>query len=86
VLAAARRHGKAVEINASPHRLDLSDVHARRAAELGVLVSIDTDAHRVGDLGNMELGVGTARRGWIRPDQVVNAWPLKKLLAWARRR
>jgi len=84
VLATARTHGKAVEINASPWRLDLKDVHARRARELGVRVSVDTDTHYLSELDHMALGVATARRAWIPPDLVVNTWPLERLLAWAR--
>ena len=84
VFRAAKRHGKAMEINASPRRLDLNDVHARRAAELGVLVAINTDAHRLAHLENVELGVATARRAWIEPAQAINTWPLEKLLDWAR--
>ena len=84
VLRTARRHGKAVEINAYPDRLDLSDVHARRAHELGVLVVVSTDAHMLDHLGWMELGVATARRGWTETRQVVNTWPPQKLLAWLR--
>ena len=84
VLRTARRHGKAVEINAYPDRLDLNDVHARRAHELGVLVAVSTDAHMLDHLGWMELGVATARRGWTETRQVVNTWPPQKLLAWLR--
>ena len=84
VLRTARRHGKAVEINAYPDRLDLSDVHARRAHELDVMVAISTDTHMLDHLGWMELGVATARRGWTETRQVVNTWPLPKLLAWLR--
>ena len=85
VFAAARAHGKAVEINASPERLDLNDVHARRATELGVSVAISTDTHWLENLDNLELGLGIARRAWIGPAQVVNALPLADLLAWAHR-
>jgi DNA polymerase (family 10) len=85
ILAAARRHGKAVEINSSPERLDLKDTHARRAAELGVPVAIDTDTHYLSELDHVDLGIGVARRAWIGPDNVVNAWPLDELLAWAHR-
>ncbi len=85
VLATAARYGKAVEINASPQRLDLNDAHARRARELGVLIAIDTDEHVLAHLDNMPLGVGTARRAWIEKRQVVNTWPAAKLLAWAQR-
>jgi DNA polymerase (family 10) len=84
VLAAAREHGKAVEINASPERLDLGDVPARRAATLGVPVAISTDTHSLAELDNVDLGVGVARRAWIEPAQVLNTRPLEALLAWAR--
>jgi DNA polymerase (family X) len=84
VLAAAREHGKAVEINASPERLDLSDVHARRAGALGVPVAISTDTHYLRELDNVDLGVAVARRAWLGPEQVLNTRPLASLLAWAR--
>ena len=84
VLRTARRHGKAVEINAYPDRLDLNDIHARRAHELDVLVAVSTDTHMLDHLGWMEVGVATARRGWTETRQVVNTWPAPKLLAWLR--
>jgi DNA polymerase (family 10) len=83
VLATARRHGKAVEINCSPERLDLNDVHARRAAELGVPIAISTDTHYLDELDHLDLGLGVARRAWIGPEQVLNTRPLDDLLAWA---
>jgi DNA polymerase (family 10) len=85
VFAAARAHGKAIEINASPERLDMSDVHARRAAELGIPVPISTDTHYLSELDWTELGCAVARRAWIGPDQVLNTRPLEELLAWTRR-
>ena len=85
VFGAARQHGKAVEINASPDRLDLADVHARRAADLGVPVAVSTDTHYLSNLDNLELGLGVARRAWIGPAQVLNARPLDDLLAWRSR-
>jgi DNA polymerase (family 10) len=85
VFAAARRHGKAVEINSSPERLDLADVHARRAAELGVPIAVSTDTHYLRDLDHLELGVGMARRAWLTPDAVLNTRPLAELLTWTRR-
>jgi DNA polymerase (family 10) len=84
VFAAAREHGKALEINASPERLDLADVHARRAAEQGIPVSISTDTHSLAHLDNLPLGVGVARRAWIGPAAVLNTRPVDDLLAWAR--
>ena len=85
VLDTARRHDKALEINAYPTRLDLTDVQARRAHERGVLLAIDTDTHTLDHLGFMELGVLTARRAWVGPAGVVNTWPAKKLGTWAER-
>ena len=82
VLDVAKRHRKALEINAYPTRLDLNAVQARRAHERGVLLAIDTDAHLLDHLASMELGVTTARRGWVAPAGVVNTWPAKKLRAW----
>jgi len=85
VFAAAKQHGKAVEINAQPSRLDLNDHHARRAKELGVKISIDTDTHFLDQLENMALGVATARRAWITKADVINTMPLGKLLTWAHK-
>ena len=82
VLRAAKAHGKAVELNAYPDRLDLCDTHARRARELGVLLAIGTDTHVLDHLGHMELGVATARRGWVEASGVINTWPAKTLRAW----
>ncbi len=85
VFAAARQNGKAVEINAQPSRLDLNDHHARRAKELGVMLSIDTDTHFLDQLDNMALGVATARRAWLGKSDVINTMPLSKLLSWAQK-
>lgn len=85
VLRAAKRHGKAVEINGYPDRLDLGDVHARRARDLGVLLAVNTDTHMLDHLGYMELGVATARRGWVEASSVINTWPADKLRAWLQR-
>ena len=86
VLEAAAELGVAVEINAQPDRLDLSDVHAMRARELGVMISIDTDAHSVGDLRYITYGVSQARRAWLEKRNVVNAMPLARLRKWLAKR
>jgi DNA polymerase (family 10) len=86
VIEAAVRHRVALEINASPQRLDLSDAHARLAQERGALITINTDAHRVSHLDFMQYGVMTARRGWIRPETVINTWELPRLQQWLRER
>jgi DNA polymerase (family 10) len=82
VLTAARAAGTAVEINASPSRLDLNDLHARRAKDLGIPIAINTDAHTIGQLDHMRFGVSVARRGWLTPGEVLNTWPEKQLLSW----
>ncbi len=84
VFAAAKAHGKALEINASPERLDLNDVHARRGAELGIPLTISTDTHYLPELDNLDLGIAIARRAWVGPTQVINTRSLAELLAWAR--
>lgn len=85
VFAAAKQYGKALEINAQPSRLDLNDHHARRAKELGVRLAISTDTHSLDQLDNMSLGIATARRAWIEKSDVINTWPLDRLLAWTHK-
>lgn len=72
VIEAAADRGCALELNANPNRLDLSDIHCRQAAELGVRIAISTDAHATGGLGNMRYGVDQARRGWLNRKDVLN--------------
>lgn len=86
VFALAKAEGKAVEINSSPQRLDLNDLFARRAKEMGVLLAISTDTHFLTHLDNIQLGVATARRAWLEKRDVVNAMPFKMLLTWAHRK
>ena len=76
---ACARTGTALEVNASPARLDLPGDYLRQARDAGVKFAIDTDAHSFGDLENMKYGVGTAQRGWLTADDVINTWPLKDL-------
>jgi DNA polymerase (family 10) len=81
VLHACLETGTVVEINANPERLDLNDVYARRAVELGCKIAINCDAHGVEGMDIAEYGVGTARRGWVTAADVVNARPLDEMLA-----
>ncbi len=85
LVKAAKDHGVALEVNAHPDRLDLRDIHARMAVEHGVKLAISTDAHSVGNLDLMRYGVYTARRGWARAEDVINTYPLKRLLAVLKR-
>jgi len=86
VFSAALRYGKALEINAIPDRLDLKDLHAYRARELGVMLAIGTDAHAVSHLGFMKFGIGLARRAWCRPEDIFNTRPLKGVLEFRKRK
>ncbi len=81
VFQAAARTGTALEINAMPERLDLRDVHIFRARELGVRLSLGTDAHAREHLGLMQFGVGTARRGWAGAAHILNTLPAEGVLA-----
>ncbi len=82
VLQAAARSGVALEINANPARLDLDDIYAFRALELGCLLAVNTDAHQPAQFDLAHFGVGIARRAWATSDKVINAWPPEKLLHW----
>jgi DNA polymerase (family 10) len=86
VLATAAERDVAVEVNANPNRLDLSDVHVFRAKELGVRVVISTDAHSPRGLDNMRFGVDQARRGWLEPGGVLNTMEVGELRAWLGRK
>jgi DNA polymerase (family 10) len=72
--------GTALEINANPARLDLDDVHARRALERGVWLTINTDAHQPENFDLLPYGIATARRGWVTPERVLNCLSLAELL------
>jgi DNA polymerase (family 10) len=80
VLEAAARNGTALEINAYPGRLDLNDINARAAKDMGVRMSINTDAHDQTMLSNMKYGVNVARRAWLEKKDLLNAMSLPKLM------
>ena len=80
--AAALEGNTALEINANPYRLDLRDVHVRRAAEAGALIAINCDVHAADQFRFLNYGIATARRGWLRTPMCVNTWAPKKLLSW----
>ena len=82
VFEAAAETGTALEINGSPHRLDLAAERARRAHEMGCVLSIDSDAPRTEELHYVRWGVDQARRAWVEPRHVLNARPLDELLEW----
>jgi DNA polymerase (family X) len=85
VIDAAIANGVALEINAQPHRLDLSDSHARLARDRGAQLAINSDAHEVAALGFTRWGILTARRAWLTKDDVINTRPMKAFRAGLRR-
>ena len=80
VMKKAAETGTVLEINSYYDRLDLSDVNARRAQEMGIKLSINTDTHQLYQLDMIKLGVGVARRAWLRPEDVINTYSLEELL------
>jgi DNA polymerase (family 10) len=82
VYAEAARTGTALEVNGSPHRLDLSAERARRAVAAGCLLTIDSDAHNTRELDDVRWGVSQARRGWVTAADVLNTRSRADLLAW----
>jgi putative hydrolase len=84
VFAACVEHGKAVEINCRPDRLDPPKRLLRLAVEAGCLFSIDTDAHAPGQLDWLPYGCTRAAQCGVDPERVVNTWPADRLLEWAR--
>ncbi|GGU94893.1 DNA polymerase/3'-5' exonuclease PolX [Streptomyces filipinensis] len=85
VFAACARTGTALEVNAQPDRLDLRDEDILRAREHGVRFAVNTDAHSVPHLAQLRYGVGTAQRGWLTRDDVINTWPLTRLRRFLRK-
>jgi len=85
VFAAAARTGTALEINAHPDRLDLKDEHVLWAKRHGVRFAIDSDAHSAAHLDLVRFGVGTAQRGWLTKDDVINTWPFGRLERFLRK-
>ena len=85
VFRAAARTGTALEINSYPDRLDLRDEHVLWAKRHGVKFAIDTDSHATVHLPFLRYGIGTAQRGWLSKDDVINTWPLAKLRTFLRK-
>jgi DNA polymerase (family X) len=86
IIEKAAGHGVALEINADPHRLDLDWRVLRRVRAGGAMISIGADAHSIPGIGNVEFGVGMARKGWLGADDILNARSVEDFTAFARRR
>ena len=85
IIASAGLHGKALELNAHPVRLDLSELNLISAAGAGVPICINSDAHSIDGLDVLRYGIIQARRAGLLRDQVLNTWPLERLMSWTRR-
>ena len=85
VFAAAARTGTALEINASPQRLDLNDEQVMAAKKHGVRFAVDSDAHSTPALENQRFGIAMAQRGWLTKDDVINTWSLTRLRSFLRK-
>jgi DNA polymerase (family 10) len=86
VLAAAAETRTALEINAHPARLDLNDQFSRRARDMGILLAINTDAHAEDSFDLLFYGIATARRAWLKKEDVLNTWPVEKIVGWLKER
>ena len=84
VFQAAAKTNTMLEINAMPSRLDLKDIHAYRARQLGVKLVINTDAHSTEHLQFMRFGIGVARRGWCQAQDILNTRPLDEVMTYLR--
>ena len=82
VIRKCRAHGVALELNAHPERLDLTDLACRMAKDEGARVAINSDAHSEHEFDNLEFGIGQARRGWLEKGDVINTRPLREVRAW----
>jgi DNA polymerase (family 10) len=82
VMKEAVRTRTCLEVNSNFHRLDLNDIHCRKARDMGVHVIISTDSHNYEDLLNLPYGIATAQRGWIEKERVLNARPVEEMLAF----
>ena len=79
IFEVAKKESVAIEINSQPQRLDINDIYAKLAKEMGVKFAINSDAHHIKCLDYIEYGVNQARRGWLEKKDVINTWGLKKL-------
>ncbi|MCR4440634.1 MAG: DNA polymerase/3'-5' exonuclease PolX [Peptococcaceae bacterium] len=86
ILETARENGVIIELNASPARLDLDWRHLRKARELGVLVAINPDAHRLEELNDVYYGVRVARKGWLEKKDVFNCLEAQEIRKYLERR
>lgn len=86
IIAAASRTGTILEIDAFPSRSDMKDEYIKKCVRAGVKMSIDSDAHATEHFKFLEFGIAQARRGWATRDDIINAWPLEKMLRFLKKK
>jgi DNA polymerase (family 10) len=86
IIATAKKTGTILEIDALPERSDLKDEYIRKCVEAGVKMSIDSDAHAAAHFAFLECGIAQARRGWAERGDIINAWPLEKMISLMKKR
>lgn len=84
IVSQAKKTGTILEIDAYPDRLDLKDEYVRKCVEAGVKMSIDSDAHSGSHFEFLEYGIANARRGWAKKSDIINAWPVEKMLGFLK--
>ena len=84
IIKAAKKTGTVLEVDAAPERLDLKDEYIRRAVSAGVKLVIDSDAHATSQIHWLKFGVAQARRGWAEKKDIINAWPLDKMILFLK--
>jgi DNA polymerase (family 10) len=80
IIKTAKETGTILEINSFPNRLDIKDEYIKRCVDAGVKMSISTDSHLTTHLDYAEYGIAQARRGWAERSDIINAWPMDKML------
>ncbi len=84
IIVTAKKTGTILEIDALPERSDLKDEHIRKCVEAGVKMCIDSDAHAAAHYAFLECGIAQARRGWAEKKDIINAWPVEKMLKFLK--
>lgn len=85
VMRACKENNVAMELDCYPNRMDLKDVYLKMAADMGCKISVGTDAHSAKGLQAIDAGVGTLRRGWLEPEDVINTMTISKLNKWLKK-
>lgn len=85
IIKAAKRTGTILEIDAYPDRLDIKDDYIKKCVDAGVKMSIDSDAHSASHFKYLEIGIAQARRGWATKNDIINAWPVEKMLGFLKK-